>query len=133
MHDRIFGFGSVSVIFSGFGEYSVSAEYLSNLTETEHLYFLLISKFLWLFTENPKYINKRKIQFIHKYCSNVSFYKNLTIVNCRNCSFEKFWIQGYWLENQLFKVRFRFGFGDFSIFGFGFGSIMKSWVRSCTT
>ena len=43
MHDRIFGFGSVSVIFSGFGGYSVSAEYLKDLTETEHLHFVIKS------------------------------------------------------------------------------------------
>ena len=41
MHDRIFGFGSVSMIFSGFGGYSVSAEYLKDLTETEHLHFFI--------------------------------------------------------------------------------------------
>ena len=45
-YDRIFGIGSVSVIFSGFGEYSVSAEYLSDFTETEYLYFVSIWNFL---------------------------------------------------------------------------------------
>ena len=40
VHDRIYGFGSVSVIFSGLGGYSVSVEYLKDLTETEHLYLL---------------------------------------------------------------------------------------------
>ena len=58
MQDRIFGFGSVSVIFNGFGDYSVSAEYLEDFTETEHLdnlqEFMFLNEFLPLeiFSDN---------------------------------------------------------------------------------
>ena len=86
-----------------------------------------------MFTENLKYFHKRKIQFKHKNYSSVSFYENFSNSKLQKLVIWKFGTQGYWLENHLFKVRFRFGFGDFSVFGFGFGSIMKSWVRSLRT
>ena len=43
---------SVTTEYQGFGEYSVSAEYLSDLTETEHLHFLSKLMLLKLITSD---------------------------------------------------------------------------------
>jgi len=60
VHDRIFGFGSVSVIFSGFGEYSVSADYLSDFVRNRTSIFSANMEVFVIIYENIKYFHKQK-------------------------------------------------------------------------